>query len=131
MQPATHRAAWALGLLLLCGGLCTPAAGVAPPRRRSFGFRVQSRDAAAAGPGAAPTFRRSLLRNATMPLHGAVKDFGCAGWAVDGGGSWVLLCGTLVPLQADEPSAACSRLPPPAATSTPRCTWEPLPRSLL
>jgi len=23
-----------------------------------------------------PTFRRSLLRNSTMPLHGAVKDYG-------------------------------------------------------
>lgn len=38
-------------------------------KRTSFGFRVQARDFQ-------PTFRRSLLRNSTMPLHGAVKDYG-------------------------------------------------------
>lgn len=73
MQLAARRIAGALGLLLplllLCGVVCGEAARAS--RRRSFGFRVQSRDFQ-------PTFRRSLLRNATMPLHGAVKDFGCA-----------------------------------------------------
>ena len=67
---AHAAAAAALALLLLAA---VTAAEVPQPgggRKRSFGFRVQSRD------GAAHTFRRSLLRNATIPLHGAVKDYG-------------------------------------------------------
>lgn len=70
---------WALGAagaslmlsLLLAAG--APAAAAATTKKRSFGLRVHSHDRDLQG----PTFRRSLLRNTTMPLHGAVKDYGC------------------------------------------------------
>lgn len=117
-----RAAAWAVALLLLCGA-AGEAAGAA--RKRSFGFRVQSRDPQ---PGA-PAFRRSLLRNVTMPLHGAVKDYGCAGWRQLGGAAqsrpWP-------PPQMPLGQPREARLPccPIAGTSMPRCTWAPPPRSL-
>jgi hypothetical protein len=57
-----------LGALLLLA--CAP---LAHGGKRSFTLRVQSRgmDGAAGAPG-----RRRLLRNSTLPLHGAVKDYG-------------------------------------------------------
>ena len=78
MARSSRSLLWALALaaVLLCGsaasgsGLPVPAA-LGKGGKRSYGFRVQSRDFQ-------PTFRRSLLRNSTMPLHGAVKDYGCA-----------------------------------------------------
>ena len=78
MARSSRSLLWALALAagLLCGraasgsGLPVPAA-LGTGGKRSYGFRVQSRDFQ-------PTFRRSLLRNSTMPLHGAVKDYGCA-----------------------------------------------------
>ena len=70
-----RRGMWAASLVLLL--LHSAGGGQAAGGKRSFGFRVQSRNAL-------PTFRRSLLRNTTMPLHGAVKDYGWVGscrWA--------------------------------------------------
>lgn len=61
----------AVGLLLAALLACCGAQGGGATGRRYFGLRIQSRDEQQ------PTFRRSLLRNTTMPLHGAVKDFGC------------------------------------------------------
>ena len=65
--PNTFGAAVAAFLLLLCLYGSEGAAG-----KRAFGFRVESRDRAVGH----PSFRRSLLRNSTLPLHGAVKDYG-------------------------------------------------------
>lgn len=61
--PLHQRLLGALWLLLVCAA---SAAG----EPTFFSFRVESRDAG----GIAQ--RRGLLRNATLPLHGAVKDFG-------------------------------------------------------
>ncbi|KAL4433645.1 hypothetical protein ABPG75_000086 [Micractinium tetrahymenae] len=66
------RAAGAALLLALLLAAGAPAAAASPAKKRSFGFRVHSRDRQLQG----PSFRRSLLRNTTMPLHGAVKDYG-------------------------------------------------------
>lgn len=73
---AARRALGAAGaglvlFLLLATG--APAAAAPGGKKRSFGFRVRSRDRDLQE----PKFRRSLLRNTTMPLHGAVKDYGC------------------------------------------------------
>ncbi len=59
-----------LALLALLGSSLQPV-HAAVVSKRSYGFRVQSRDREFQH-----TFRRALLRNATMPLHGAVKDYG-------------------------------------------------------
>lgn len=72
---AARRALGAAGaglvlFLLLATG--APAAAAPGGKKRSFGFRVRSRDRDLQE----PKFRRSLLRNTTMPLHGAVKDYG-------------------------------------------------------
>ena len=68
MARATPAGAVVAAFLLLC---CL-AGSEAATGKRSFGFRVESRDRATGH----PSFRRSLLRNSTLPLHGAVKDYG-------------------------------------------------------
>lgn len=59
-----------LAVLLAAAVQCVGSAEAAASKR-SYGFRVQSRDLQPH-----TTFRRSLLRNSSMPLHGAVKDYG-------------------------------------------------------
>ncbi|KAL4450641.1 hypothetical protein ABPG77_000997 [Micractinium sp. CCAP 211/92] len=67
--PLAAGAGLLLALLLAAGA---PAAAAPTAEKRSFGFRVRSHDRDLQE----PKFRRSLLRNTTLPLHGAVKDYG-------------------------------------------------------
>lgn len=62
---AAPRALATLLALLACLGLASGG-------KQHFTLRVESRDADWGRPG----LRRALMRNITMPLHGAVKKFG-------------------------------------------------------
>ena len=65
MRLRGAAAAPLLALLLLAG-----ASGALAGDKKYFSFTVESRDADNVAT------RRGLLRNATLPLHGAVMDFG-------------------------------------------------------
>ena len=73
MAPRGLAARFLLLLALLCSAFHADARN---PRinqqRRSFALRIESRDR----DWGRPSERRSLLRNVTVPLHGAVKDYG-------------------------------------------------------
>ncbi|PSC67812.1 acid protease [Micractinium conductrix] len=85
MVPRRANSAAAMALVLLAVGaaghvgtaaiLVSQLAGADKAAgKRSFGFRVHEHDASLASP--LVSRRRALLRNSTLPLHGAVKDFG-------------------------------------------------------
>lgn len=61
------RLAWPAWLLLAALASFSPCGRASG--KQFYQFRVESRDQE-------PSTRRGLLRNATLPLHGAVKDYG-------------------------------------------------------
>ncbi len=66
MAAPRRRLCW-LGFLLLC---TSAAAAAAPVQQRGRVLPLRRRDGV--------TRARGLLRNASLPLHGAIRDYGCA-----------------------------------------------------
>ena len=71
------RASHLLALAAVVCAACVGSAWASPSARGALTLRVRSHDVDWGRLGAeGAQRRRRLLRNATLPLHGAVKDFG-------------------------------------------------------